>query len=382
MTTTRTLSAVAAACLVAVLQPRAIDADDGERSLRLDHYVAVQSSVPSIKGQAAQIYVRERVKAGTVLRGTSLADRVVLFVHGAGTPGAVAFDPSYEGYSWMAYLADAGFDVFAMDFTGYGRSTRPSAMNDPCNLAADQQASFVPAMLAAPCAPTYPHQLTTIASDWDDLNGVVDYIRRLRRVDRVSLVAWSLGGPRAGGFTARHPEKVQKLVLLAPAFNRNASANPPEVIPAKGVPMNKQSREDFVANWDRQVGCPGQYEPAVRDAVWADMLASDPVGATWGPGVRRAPGTSVWGWTTAVVAKTQAPTLAVAGIHDKQVAPERVRELHTDLGSPKKVLLDLGCASHNAMWEKNRILLFGASLEWLTKGTVNGAAEGVVRLGY
>jgi fermentation-respiration switch protein FrsA (DUF1100 family) len=112
------------------------------------------------------------------------------------------------------------------------------------------------------------------------------------------------------------------------------------------------------------------------------MLASDPVGATWGPGVRRAPGTSVWGWTTAVVAKTQAPTLAVAGIHDKQVAPERVRELHTDLGSPKKVLLDLGCASHNAMWEKNRILLFGASLEWLTKGTVNGAAEGVVRLGY
>lgn len=255
-------------------------------------------------------------------------------------------------------------------------------MNDPCNLAADQQASFVPAMLAAPCAPTYPHQLTTIASDWDDLNGVVDYIRRLRRVDRVSLVAWSLGGPRAGGFTARHPEKVQKLVLLAPAFNRNASANPPEVIPAKGVPMNKQSREDFVANWDRQVGCPGQYEPAVRDAVWADMLASDPVGATWGPGVRRAPGTSVWGWTTAVVAKTQAPTLAVAGIHDKQVAPERVRELHTDLGSPKKVLLDLGCASHNAMWEKNRILLFGASLEWLTKGTVNGAAEGVVRLGY
>ena len=155
-----------------------------------------------------------------MLRGASLADRVVLFVHGAGTPGAVAFDPSFEGYSWMAHLAEAGFDVFAMDFTGYGRSTRPAVMNDPCNLASDQQAAFIPGLLAAPCAPNYAHQLTTIASDWDDLNAVVEYIRRLRRVERVSLVAWSLGGPRAGGFAARYPEKVAKLVLLAPAFNR------------------------------------------------------------------------------------------------------------------------------------------------------------------
>ena len=146
--------------------------------------------------------------------------------------------------------------------------------------------------------------------------------------------------------------------------------------------MNKQSREDFVANWDRQVGCPGQYDAAVRDAVWSDMLASDSVGATWGTGVRRAPGTTVWGWTTAVVGKMQTPTLAVAGAHDKQVLPERVREFHTDLGSRQKVMVDLGCSSHNAMWEKNHTLLFDASLEWLSRGTVNGASEGIVRLGY
>ena len=41
----------------------------------------------------------------------------------------------------MAYLADAGFDVFSMDTTGYGRSTRPAPMNDPCNLSAEQQRS-------------------------------------------------------------------------------------------------------------------------------------------------------------------------------------------------------------------------------------------------
>ena len=58
-----------------------------------------------------------------------------IFVHGAGTPAEVAFDVPQPDYSWMAYLARAGFDVFAMDTTGYGRSIRPAAMNDPCNLA-------------------------------------------------------------------------------------------------------------------------------------------------------------------------------------------------------------------------------------------------------
>jgi pimeloyl-ACP methyl ester carboxylesterase len=82
-----------------------------------------------------------------------------------------------------------------------------------------------------------------------------------------------------------------------------------------------------------------------------------------------------------MVGKMQTPTLMIAAQHDKQVTPERVRELYTDLGAPK-LLVDLGCTSHNAMWEKNRLLLFRASLEWLTAGTVNGAKDGTVRLGY
>jgi esterase/lipase len=83
-----------------------------------------------------------------------------------------------------------------------------------------------------------------------------------------------------------------------------------------------------------------------------------------------------------MVAKTQAPTLMVAGVHDKQVPPARVNELYADIGSPEKVLVDLGCSSHNAMWEKNHLLLFRASLEWLAQGTVNGAKQGMLRLGY
>jgi pimeloyl-ACP methyl ester carboxylesterase len=356
--------------------------DDGKRLLRIDHYVQVRSAVPAISEQVTTIYVREVVEAGTVLRKGPAADRVALFIHGAGTPAEVAFDVPYHDYSWMAYLAQAGFDVFSMDMTGYGRSTRPPAMNDPCNLTREQQASYVPALMAAPCAPSYARQMTTLASDWHDIDSVVDHIRALRHVEKLSLLGWSLGGPRSAGYASHHPEKISKLVLLAPAYNRSAKADAPAEVPAAGAAMNTQSRNEFIANWDRQVGCADQYEPAARDSVWSEMILSDPVGATWGSGVRRAPQVTSWGWTTAVAGKLQVPILMVAGAHDKQVNPDRVRELYNDVGSPRKVFVDLACASHNALWEKNHLLLFQASLEWLTQGSVQGKQEGMLRLGY
>ena len=346
--------------------------------LSVDHTVTVKSLVPVIAGQNANIYVRERVQDG---RTVPAADRVVLFVHGAGTPAEVAFDVPVAGYSWMAHLAAAGFDVFSMDTTGYGRSARPAPMNDPCNLAADQQKQFIPALIKEPCPSTYPGQLTTIASDWNDIDGVVDYIRKLRNVSKVSLVAWSLGGPRAGGYAAQHPEKVNRLVLLAPAYGRGGSATAP-ALPRPGTVFNTQSRTEFDANWDRQIGCANQADPKVRDAVWADMLASDPVGAKWGSGVRRAPSTTTWGFNESMVGGMKTPTLIVAGALDKQVPPDRVRAMYDDLGSLEKVLIDLGCASHNAMWESNHLLLFNASLEWLTQGTVNGSKAGAIKVGF
>jgi pimeloyl-ACP methyl ester carboxylesterase len=371
----------AVVCLLGAAAP----ASHGEQSqeiLTIDHYVANESRVPAIEGQVVQLYARERAKPATVQRRAALADRVVLFVHGAGTPAEVAFDLPYEGYSWMAYLAAAGFDVFSMDMTGYGRSTRPHPMNDACNLSPEHQAALTGAVLERTCTPQYGQQLTTIASDWHDIDAVVEYIRELRGVERVNLIGWSLGGPRAGGYAARNPAKVAKLVLLAPAYSRDAPAEPPAKIPAEGPAFNIQSHADFAANWDRQVGCDRQYDPAARAAVWREMLASDPVGATWAQGVRRAPNTTVWGWGPSAVGSTRTPTLLVAAAHDQQIRPERVQALYEDLGAEQKVLVDLGCSSHAAMWERNHQLLFRASLDWLTSGVVEGQSSGIVRIGY
>ena len=352
---------------------------EGSVPLTIDHYVPVVSKAPSMEGDFAQLYVRERVLAGTALRSRSFEARVIIFVHGAGTPAEVAFDP--PGASWMAFLAEAGYDAFSMDMTGYGRSTRPPAMNDPCNMSESQQAEFIPMLIPEPCAPSYGFATTTIESDWHDLDAVVDYVRELRGVDRVHLAAWSLGGPRAGGYAARHPEKVASVILLSPAYGRNRRAEPPESLPVPGPAMSKQSKADFEAGWDRQLGCANQFEPAVRESVWTEMMASDPVGATWGSGVRRAPRVTTWGWSRDVVARQQTPMLLIAPETDGQVSPARVRELYEDLGSSNKVLLNLACSSHNAMWETNRSVLFEASLEWLRSGTVAGVDSGEVRLG-
>jgi len=338
-----------------------------------DHFVSVKSTVPALVGKTARLYVRERALPAVLARGAG--DKVVLFVHGAGTPAEVSFDVPYQDYSWMAYLAKAGYDVFAVDMTGYGRSTRPAPMDDKCNLSPPQQKTF-----GVQCPQSYPGALTSIGSDWNDISATVDFIRKTRHVRKISLVAWSQGGPRAGGWAAQHPEQVAKLILLAPAYNRTTQhATPP--LPVPGPVFNTQSHDEFTANWDRQAPCAAQVDPQAAASVWSEMLASDPVGAKWTPAVRRASISSyVPGWTTEMVKTMTMPTLMVSGENDKQVNPERVRDLYADIGSSRKVFIDLGCSSHNAMWEKNHRLLFQASLEWLEKTTVNGQSNTMLKL--
>jgi hypothetical protein len=136
MKTYRQIFALVACSLLAQAFAQPACADDGDRLLRLDHYVGVKSTVPAIAGQTTAIYVREVVRAGSAMRNRASANRVVLFIHGGGTPAEVSFDVPYRDYSWMEYLARAGFDVFGMDtrlwaLHAAGRHERPLQPVEP-----------------------------------------------------------------------------------------------------------------------------------------------------------------------------------------------------------------------------------------------------------
>ena len=347
------------------------------RILSVDHHTDVVSVAPAAKGQTMRLYMRERIREGA----RPDPDRIVLFVHGAGTPAEVSFDVPYSTYSWMAYLADAGYDVFSLDLEGYGRTQRPAAMADKCNLSVAQREQH---KAPADCKRSHEGGSTTLVSDWNDITAAVNYITKLRGASKIALAGWSQGGPRTGGWAAQNPDRVSRLVLLAPAYNRNtgmppaAGATPPTPNVAA---FNTQSRAEFYANWDRQAPCKGQYEPAAAESVWSEMLASDPVGSGWTPPGRRAPVTAPGpGWTAQMVRGMKTPTFMAVGVSDAQVNPQNVRNLYEDIGGDK-VFVELGCASHNAMWEKNHLLLFAASREWLDSGTVNGQKNVMLKMG-
>jgi pimeloyl-ACP methyl ester carboxylesterase len=112
---------------------------------------------------------------------------VVVLCHGSATAGRESFDlqvPEKPSYSLMDFLAGEGFDVFAPDIRGFGRSTHPET-----------------------------HMTTREASE--DLNSAIDYIMALKGVQKVNLLGWSWGTQYCGMFIMSHPEKVSTYVSYA-----------------------------------------------------------------------------------------------------------------------------------------------------------------------
>jgi len=165
-----------------------------------EHWV---QGVSGADGKPLRLYVREKFLKGADPSAFANSGKVVLLAHGSGTPGSVVFDlqvpeKSTVTYSLMDHLARQGFDVFAVDFQNYGRSDK-----HPCGLCVTTQ-------IAA-----------------NDVDATVDYIRKLRGVQRVNLLGWSWGTNITGLFTMQHPEKVNRLVLYAPPVHTGPRGQAP-----------------------------------------------------------------------------------------------------------------------------------------------------------
>src|SRR5262249_7361702 len=129
--------------------------------------------------------------------GKVAPERVVLFVHGATFPVAAAFDMDLPGGSWMANLAQRGFDVDAVDVRGYGGPAPAPAM--------DQDPAANP-----------PFAVTRDAVH--DVSAAVELIFKRRGIDRLNIIGWSWGTTTMATYAAENPAKVLKLVLFAPVW--------------------------------------------------------------------------------------------------------------------------------------------------------------------
>ena len=372
------LAAILGAVTVAAIGLRAAD----DVFVTVDRFVPHTSTVPANQGERVGLFLREKLNrdlASRIADGERLDGKVVLFVHGGSIPSVPDYDLPYKDYSWMEHLAAAGYDTFAMDQTGYGFSPRPM-MEDPCNMDADNRALVTPNPLARDCEPRYLHGLTTSQSDWDEIARVVDYIREMRDVDKVSLIGWSAGGPRTAGFAARNPDLVDKLVLFAPGYRPDQPSTPPEKLPAGTMPMRLQTRDQLEnGRWSSTVACDAQVDPDIQPVIWQTVMAYDQLGSVWGPshGVMRVrTSAGAWGWNREYAAQVQAPTLILVGQQDSLLEPDR--QLYGDLtGTENKVLVEMECATHFAVWETTQYkLLHQASLEWFEHGTFRGSAAG------
>jgi pimeloyl-ACP methyl ester carboxylesterase len=346
----------------------------GDKVVTIDRLVRRTSDIPANAGQPLDLFVREKVSLAMLgADGRAPAGKVVLFVHGGYSPAVLAFDVAYRDYSWMGYLAEAGYDVFGMDMTGYGQSSRPM-MDDPCNLSPKQQPLLVPKTLSAPCQVKYPYQLVSSDTETADIDRVVDSIRALRKVEKVTLIGWSGGGIRTGTYTVRHPEKIEKLIIEASSNYSRTNPDQRPALPKAGAPMTIQMRDVADKRWLGTQKCDGMIEPGMPDHVWKLNMEDDPVGATWGSGGLRAPTRTYWGWNANAAGKIAVPTLIMVGEEDRLLTSNR--ELFEDLGTKRKAMIEIACGTHFMVWEKQRQVLHSASLEWLKTATVNGTPTG------
>ena len=217
--------------------------------------------------------------------------KVILLIHGATWASKCTFDPDPEhGYSMMEVLADAGYDVFAVDLHGYGRSERTDA------------------------------DWTDAVSAAKDVEAAVEFIRALRWVERVHLFGYQWGAQPAALYAAQKPQKVARLALLGMRYRLIEKTGPLPVSPIRTLgqqaallkPEDGELDPEFVRR--RAQVCRLEASQAPNGAV-RDLYKASPVDPT----------------------KLKAPTLIIQGERDG--SPEQFKDrvqFFGELASPAK----------------------------------------------
>jgi pimeloyl-ACP methyl ester carboxylesterase len=272
------------------------------------------------------------------------ADRTVLFLHGATFPGSATFDVPLENGSWMDFMAQRGYDVYALDIRGFGKSTRPPAFAQP--------------------AEANPPQVDTQTA-LRDVDKAVEYILSRRGLDRLVLVGWSWGATLAGSYTVRAVSKVDRLILYSPQWLSD-SPPPPDALEKLGA-WREVGLASVKERW-RLAAPEHERRDLIPEAVgkaWLDALeAADPLpGALQVPTGPQADFYRFWasGKPQWQPERVSVPTLVIQGEWDVETPPDMGLSVFARLtGAPQRRYMLIGEGSHTLLMEKNRRQLFSA----------------------
>lgn len=265
----------------------------------------------------------------------------VLIMHGATFPSENSAAWKIDGQSWMDDLAAHGYDVYALDFLGYGESDSYPEMAS--------EDSTGPA-------------LGDIAIMVEQVDRAIAVISTQRPGITVHVIAHSAGTLVAARYAELHPDRVARLVLFgapAPSNERHAG--------------KERSFRYVHVTADDQLNA---FEPRVREAgrldagmfsVWAAAyLATDSKSNTRQPASVRVPA----GMRAALKelndsgklpydpAHITTPILIIQGEWDAVTPPSQGLWLFEHFASPLKRFVVLSQGGHRLHLERSRFQLY------------------------
>lgn len=256
---------------------------------------------------------------------------VVVLAHGSGTAGRESFDLQVpgEGYSLMDELARAGFDVFAPDVAGFGRSTRPEGY-------------------------------VTTDDAAEDLAAIVDTLRAMRSGVRIHLLAWSWGTQYAGMFVMARPDAVARYVSYAQmhAGSADIARRRERLAFYRGQAWTTVPRDGWKGRF--RSGTPaGVTDPDVVER-FADAATAVETRTSLGPQldmVTRLPMVDP--------ARVAVPTLVIHGEHDDVADPAGLLPFFAALPNPDKRYVIVPRAGHLMHLQAGRADFLHAVVDFL-----------------
>jgi pimeloyl-ACP methyl ester carboxylesterase len=277
--------------------------------------------------------------------------RTVLYVHGATFPSALSIAHRFDGRSWRDALTEAGFDVWGLDFYGFGHSDRYPEMEQPA-------AENAPLCVAQDAA--------------QQLEAAARFILGHQNIEKLSLISHSWGSMPACLFAAAHPALVDRLVLFAPIGRRGPRRyETPATFPAWRI----VTPED---QWNRFIEDVPAHEPPVLSRLhfegWSkSYLDSDPESRSRDPsGVKTPLGPfseiiKAWhGQLAYDPAKVSSPVAIIRGEWDGLMMDDDAQWLFNAFThAPAKRDIKIGRGTHLMHLEAMRPALWRESINFL-----------------